>query len=164
MSVTAAMKIQMNVTETIGTDAAGYVAAARNSVQYTGGTKEETLTSSSTPAVTTHAVGTAALSGGAVTIDLRALTGLNGVAVDLNGLKPRYILLSNTGANAMTVAQGVTNGYTGLGTSATFVIPAGCRWLMEFGSNGTAVSASVKTLDITGTGSQELDYEIVAGS
>lgn len=164
MAVTAAALIQLNVTETVGTDAAAYASSSRNSVQFTGGRKEETLTSSSTPAVTTHAVGALTLSSGAGTLDLRTLTGLNGAAVDLNGLKPRYILLHNTGANAMTVAIGASNGYTGLGAAAQLTIPAGCRALLEFGTGGTAVSGSVKTLDISGTGAQVLKYQIVAGS
>lgn len=164
MSVSAAAIIQLNVTETVGTDAAGYASSNRNSVQFTGGRKEETLTGSTTPAVTTHAVGAQALSAGAATIDLRTLTGLNGVAVDLNGLKPRYILLHNTGANSMTAAKGASNGYTGLGSAASIEIKAGCRALIEFGENGTAVSNTVKTLDVTGTGAQVLKYQIVAGS
>lgn len=164
MSVTAAALIQLNVTETIGTDAAAYVASNRNSVQYTGGRKEETLNAGSTPSATVHAVGKLTLSSGSGTIDLRTLTGLNGVAVDLNGLKPRYVLLHNTGANDMTVAKGASNGYTGFGSSFSMTVKAGCRVLLEIGENGTAISGTVKTLDVTGTGAQELKYQLVAGS
>lgn len=163
MSVSAAAIIQLNVTESVGTDAAGYAASNRNSVLFTGGRKEETLTGSSSPNVTAHAVGKQALSAGAATIDLRSVTGLNGVAVDLNGLKPRYVLLENTGANDMVVAKGASNGYTGFGSAFSVTVKAGCRHLMEIGDSGTAVSSTVKTLDVTGTGSQELKYQIVAG-
>lgn len=164
MSVTAVALIQLNVTETVGTDPAAYVASNRNSVQYTGGRKEETLNGSSTPSATVHAVGKLTLSSGAGTIDLRTLTGLNGVAVDLNGLKPRYVLLHNTGANDMVVAIGASNGYTGFGASYSETIKAGCRVFKEIGNSGTAVSNTLKTLDVTGTGAQELKYQLVAGS
>jgi hypothetical protein len=164
MAVQATVTLGLTVRETVGTDAAGYVSSSQNAVTYNGGNAEATLNASSTPAATVHAVGKVALSSGTATLDLTSLTGLNGAAVSLSGLKPRVILMHNTGANAMTVAKGASNGYTGLGSSGSLTIPPGGKVLLYPGANGTAVGSGDKTLDLTGTGAQELKYQIVAGA
>jgi hypothetical protein len=135
-------------------------------VTFDGGNETKTLTASSTPPVTAHAVGQQALSSGTGTIDLRSLTGLNGVAVDLNGLKPTAILFENPVANAnpITIAKGATNGYTGLGANFSLTLQPGQTVLLDLVAAGTAVSGTVKTLDLSGTGSQALKYQMVAGT
>jgi hypothetical protein len=166
MSVRATIDLGLTVVESVGSDAAGYANSARNSVTFDGGGTNETLTASSTPPVTAHAVGQQAMSGGTGSIDLRALTGLNGAAVDLNGLKPRAILFENpaTNANPITVSKGASNGFTGLGSSFSLTLQPGQKVLLRLGASGTAVSGTVKTFDLAGTGSQALKYQIVAGA
>ena len=167
MSVTrATVGITLDVVEALAVDAAGYASATRNSVTYNGGDLAVNLSPTSTPAATAHAVGSKALSSGTGSLDLTALTGLNGVAVSLDGLKPRAILFENPIANAnpITIAKGASNGYTGIGASATITLQPGEKVLFYEGAAGTAVSSTVKTFDLTGTGSQALKYQIVAGA
>lgn len=160
----AKVSMGLSVTESLSVDAAGYLSANDNAVTFNGGNVDITLDADSTPAVDTHAVGKQALTAGAATIDLTALTGPNGVAVSLSGKKPRAVLLENTGAAAMTVSKGSSNGYTGFGSAFSLTLPAGAKVELYFGSNGVAVSGTDKTLDLTGTGTQELKYQIVCGA
>lgn len=157
--------ITLDVVETVGTNAE-QISSARNSVTFDGQTEESALTSATTPNVTVHAVGIKTMTSGAVTLDLRTLTGLNGVAVDLNGLKPRMIVFENpsTNANPVTIVFGSATPYTGLGAAFNLTLQVGQKVALLLGTAGTAVSGSVKFLDITGTGSQVLNYEIVAGT
>lgn len=165
MSVRATIGLELSVVETVAADAGGFVSSTRNSVTVNGGNVSEALTGATTPPVTAHAFGTKAMTAGAATLDLRSLTGLNGAAVDLNGLKPRAILLCNpdTNANDITVEIGASNGYTGMGAAFSETLKPGESVLRRFGAAGVAVSNTVKTLDITGTGTQALEYQIVAG-
>jgi hypothetical protein len=160
----AKVSMGLSVTESLSVDAAGYLSPNDDAVTYNGGNVDITLDADSTPAIDSHAVGKQALTAGAATIDLTALTGPNGVAVSLSGKKPRAILLENTGANAMTVAKGASNGYTGLGASFSLTLPAGAKVELYVGANGTAVSGTDKTLDLTGTLVQELKYQVVCGT
>jgi hypothetical protein len=86
--------------------------------------------------------------------------------VDLNGLKPRAVLFENpaTNANPITIAVGASNGYTGFGADYSETLQPGQKVLKRLGSAGTAVSGTVKTLDISGTGTQALKYQMVAGA
>lgn len=165
MSVKANILLGLTVTETVGTDAAGYANVNNSAVKFDGAKVDESLTGTTTPPVTAHGVGAVTMTAGAGTLDLRALTGLNGAAVDLNGLKPRAILFENpaTNANPITIAKGASNGYTGLGSAFSITLQPGQKHLARLGAAGTAVSATVKTFDITGTGTQVLKYQTVAG-
>lgn len=166
MAVTrATCGVTLDVVETVAVNA-DQISATRNSVTFNGHTEENALTASSDPNVTVHAVGSKALVAGAVTLDLRTLTGLNGVAVDLNGLAPRMIVFENpvTNANPITIVFGSATPYTGLGAAYNYTLQPGQKVAYLLGDAGTAVSATVKFLDLTGTGSQALNYEIVAGT
>lgn len=160
---TARTVMKLTVTDEV-TDAAGYVNSRADAVTFDGGNLDTTLSSATTPDVTGHGVGVLTLTAGAGTLDLTSLTGPNSVAVSLSGKKPRAVLLENTGANPMTVAKGASNGYTGFGSAYSETIPAGGKVLKYLGANGTAVSGSVKTLDVSGTGAQVLKYQIVGGT
>lgn len=166
MSVRATIGLELTVRESVGTDAAGYASSQQNTVTFNGGNVEESLSATTTPPVTAHAVGQQALSSGSGSIDLRALTGLNGAAVDLNGLKPRAVLFENpsTNANPITIAKGASNGYTGFGSAYSETLQPGQKVIKYLGASGTAVSGTVKTLDISGTGAQALKYQMVAGA
>jgi hypothetical protein len=162
----AVVGLTLDVTETIGTDAAGYVASNSNSVKFNGGDVDETLTASTTPDVTGQGVGIVTLSSGSGTLDLTSLTGVNGAAVSLSGKKPRAILFENpdTNANAITIAKGGSNGYTGLGSAFSLTLQPGQKALVWLNTAGTAVSGSVKVFDISGTGAQVLKYQMVGGT
>jgi hypothetical protein len=127
------------------------------------------LTASTTPPVTKHTAFQQALTAGAATIDLTSLPDSNGVAaaVTFLGLKVQSAKFTNpsTNANNMTVAIGASNGHPLIGSAFTFTIEPGR--FVHIGSSGadagTDVAAGDRTWDITGTGSQALDVQLVAG-
>ena len=111
---------------------------------------------------------TISLVAGAHTIDLTALPNGNLANKDFTGLTVQFIKVINpsTNANSITVKDGATNGYLIYGdTSGQVTIAPG---MMNFhGAAETeglaAVSATVKTIDITGTGTQSFKVQVVAG-
>jgi hypothetical protein len=161
MAVSFNPKILLRLTETIAIDGAGthtfdYAEFDRLSGRYD---------ASSTVTATKAATDKLALAAGVATIDLTALTGPNGAAVTFNALKVIgalfFLPTTNAGAS-LTIAKGATNGYELQGTHS-IICTKGCWHLMEFGSRPTAVGGSNKTLDLSGTGTDQLWYALVAG-
>lgn len=100
------------------------------------------------------------LATGAYTIDLRALTGTNGAAVDGNGLRLNIFRIKNLGANDMTFATGASNGYT---IGAGILIPPGAVAEFMYADGLSDIDSTHKTIDVTGTGSQTAEITIVMG-
>lgn len=161
VSLTVGMKIT-----SVETISANVPAAATNdkTITHSGFNKPDTtLNASSTPPVTKCSYSQPALSGGAYTINLAALTGSNGVAVDLTGLKVQAVKIKNNGANPMTFTEGASNGYALLGTTFLFTVQPG-QEIMLLGNDATPdVAAGDRTIDVTGTGTQSFDLAVVAG-
>ena len=93
------------------------------------------------------------MTAGAVTLDLSAIPTnpvVDGTGKAVYGL---YLLNPATNANSITIAKGASSGYTGFGTSFSTTLAPGesCQLASK-----TAISGSVKTLDITGTLAQAL--------
>lgn len=126
--------------------------------------KSATLTGSTTPAVSKHASFKKTLTSNAATIDLTSLAGTL-ATISLSGLKPvalRVVADSQNG-NPITVAKGASSGYTGLGSSFSATLAAGQGFTFDFDAAGTAVSGSVKTLDLIGTGSSDFVKVTIVG-
>lgn len=124
-----------------------------------------TLNSTSSPAVSDGAAIQKALSAGAATIDLTAVTGYRGVTKDFTGLRLQLLFLHNpsTNANNITVTFGASNPYNALGASFLVVLTPGQRMLF-YGDNDTpAVAAGAKNIDLAGTGSQVLNVIMTFG-
>ncbi len=121
--------------------------------------------SGSTPPCTTVASGDIALSIGAVTIDLTALSGVNAAVIDGSGLKVQFIKLRNkaTNANVMTFAIGASNGYDGFGDDFSITLAPGAEVLLRTQDGGNNIASDNKTLDVTGTGSQVIEWVVVMG-
>src|SRR5687768_8516858 len=68
------------------------------------------LTSSTTPDVENGIGSLIALSAGAKTVDLTAISDINGATTDLTGKIVRALLFHNLGAANMTFAKGASNG------------------------------------------------------
>lgn len=119
----------------------------------------------STVTATKCAVDKLALTAGAATIDLTSLTGPNGAAVTFNGLKVIGCLFfaptTNSGTS-VTVAKGASNGYE-LNSTHSYVIAEGYPLVHLFGARNGAVGGSAKTLDISGTGTDQLWFQLIAG-
>lgn len=136
-----------------------------SSVVHNGLDKEETLNAISAVPVTQNATFEKAMTSGAATIDLRALVGTNAGAVDGNGLKVNAIKLVNksTNANAITIVGGASSGYLLFGTAGSIVLSPGDEILCRFKDSRPDIDSTHKTIDISGTGSQVLQVEVVMG-
>lgn len=115
------------------------------------------LTSSSTPAVTKVYAQQRALSAGALTLDLTALTDGTGAALDLTGLKVQFVAFANkpvSGApntDTLNVKFGATNGYNIFGDAASEVTLAVGGWCIFYNPEGTpdVANGSADTVDVS---------------
>lgn len=160
MAVSCVWAMTASVTETL---ADGSLGSSANSVQHTAFNEGATINASSTPPATKVAEAVVALSGGAKTVDLTALTGTNGATIDMSGLKVQIIRIKNLGANAMTFVEGASNGYELMGNAWSVILASG-QVLMLYGNDATPdVAAGAKTIDVTGTTTQTFELTVVAG-
>ena len=126
---------------------------------------QRVLKSDTSPPVTCGALFQQALTGGAATIDLTALDGLNDKAVNGTGLRVQILRLRapSSNANPITVAKGASNGYDGFGAGFSVTLQPGAEATLLTRDAGGDIAAGNKTLDLTGTGAQALDVEIIMG-
>jgi hypothetical protein len=154
---------QVSVVET----KAGTYVGSDNTVTTTGLNTTTQLGAATTPPATKYSAGQQALTSGSATLDLTSLPDENGTAgaVTLTGLKLAVVKFRNkaTNANALTIAKGASNGCSSLGSAFSITLQPG----EEVTYLGQALAANVdsthKTFDVTGTGSQVLEFELVAG-
>lgn len=164
MAVTSTYTSTLDILETLGTPAADAAATAPG-VLHNAWDINEALSATTTPAATKTASFQKALSGGAATIDLTALTGTNSAAVDFTGLKVQHARFQNpsTNANNITVKFGAASAYLLLGAAWSVILAPGMEVLLR-GNNATPiVSGSLKNIDLSGTASQALNVQLVAG-
>jgi len=162
MSVSAQYGSTLRVTETLP-DA--LLSSTGNKVLHNGLDSEETFNATTTVPATTVSSFNKTMSSGAATIDLRALTGVNGAAIDGNGLKVQCAKFRNktTNANNITIVGGASNGFLIFGTAGTITLPPGGEILLYLKDQSSDIDATHKTIDISGTGSQVLECLIVMG-
>lgn len=162
MSVRVNYNSSLTIRETLETNVP---AASDAEILHNGYDTNAPLNSTSTPTATKCAVFAKALSAGAATIDLTALTGTNGVTIDGTGLEVVAAKFQNpsTNANNIQICFGASNAYL-LGTNAAWKITLcpGDEYLGKF-HNNPAIDATHKNIDLAGTGSQTLNVEIVLG-
>lgn len=161
-TVTAAVVSQLNVVSTFS----GYASPLDNTLTVSGMNESLTLTASTTPPVTKQTSFQQALSSGSATVNLAALPGLTAEeTVNLTGLKVQALKLRNlsTNANSITVAKGASNGHTLLGSSWTVTLQPGQSHLYYFNNAAPTVASGDRTIDLTGTGAQVLEVQLVAG-
>jgi len=139
--------------------------AARTVTQAGFNAAQRTLKSDSSPPVTCGALFQQALTGGAATIDLTALDGFNDKVVSGTGLRVQLLRVKNpvTNANPITVAKGASNGYDGFGAGFSVTLQPGAEATLLTNDAGGDIGSGNKTLDLTGTGTQALDVEIIMG-
>jgi len=161
MSVSVNYKLRISTTETL---VSGVVAAANPVVLLDQFDLTGTLNSGTSPPATKAAYFSKALTAGAGTIDLTALTGAGG-AVDGTGLKVQLFRLSNpiANANGVTISHAASNSYGLWGSTYSVTLQPGesVQWL----GNDTApdVAGGAKNILLTGTGSQAFNVSIVMG-
>ena len=122
-----------------------------------------TLTSAGVVPVTKVVATRLALVAGAKTIDLTTLTGTNGVAVSMTGLKLQVFKFINRGTNPMTISQGAATAYQWGGANFSIRLYAGQELLLYGTELNPDVSASVKHIDVAGTGTEEFEVLLLAG-
>jgi len=127
-----------------------------------------TIDGTTTVAITKAYSDRRALTAGAYTLDLRTLLGPNGVALDLNGLKVKAIIIVANPANTagIKVVKGAATGYLIWGTSTGEVtVYPGFPIEQIFGNNLAAVSATVKFIDFSSSQADaEFEIILVAGA
>ena len=125
----------------------------------------KTLNGTSSPAATQVGVSSLALAGGAGTLDLTALIGTNGAAVNGTGLRVQAAKFVNpaTNANPITVSKSVSSGYDGFGASFSLTLSPGAEMTVLTADAGSDIGSGNKNLTLGGTGAQALNYEIVMG-
>lgn len=127
------------------------------------------LSDTTTPPVTKGGKFQVALGGGGTaTIDLTAVTTLDGRTVDLTGLKVRTWKATRpaTDANDLTIGIGGSNPYRGFGSTYSETVHAGGEVLRFDGGSGSgvAVDSTRKTFDLTGTAGESLVISFTAGA
>lgn len=162
MSVALTFASTVKTVETLET---GVPAASASDKTITHDQYDETaaLTASTTPPVTKCAYFLATLSGGALDIDLTALSGTNGATVVGTGLKVQAIRIKNLGANTLTIEPGDSDAYNLLG-AAFKIILAQNQHITLYGNDATPdVASDAKILKLTGTTTQTSEWSVVLG-
>lgn len=162
MSVELRYGVSLTITETIET---GVPYGSAVTVTTTPQPTINTYTGATTVPVTKQATFDKALSAGAGTIDLTALVGVNGAAVDFTDLKVQFAKFKNkaANANAITVTFGASNGYLLAGTAWKVILQPG-QEVTFFGNDAAPdVDSTHKTIDLAGTLTQALEVILVAG-
>ena len=126
------------------------------------------LTSATTPDVEYAAAPLLTLTAGAKTVDLTALSDVNGGTLDLTGKKVRALFFHNLSTtNNMTFAKGASNGLDSLSGSWTMTLlplEKRCIDLTDVAvASIAAISASIKNIDVSGTGTDTFDFGVVVG-
>ena len=165
MSVSAAYALTCSVTETF---TGPYVDPANPTAGFNGLNTSGTLNASSTVPATKHAADVCTMSGGTGSINLASLPGVTAEeTVNLTGLKVQLVLFraKSTNANPITEAKGASNGYglNAAGTTFSIVLDPGQVHFAYLGDTAPDVASGARVWDVTGTGAQVLEYQIVAG-
>jgi len=159
----ASVELKTSVQQTFDTSAGP--AAGTPKVTHATWDFKHSLSATSTPPFSKHAAFKQALTAGAATIDLTALTGFNGEAVDGSGLKVQVLKLRNpsTNANNITITPGAANGYDLMGAAMSLTLEPGDEVILFGLDTAPDIAAADKDLDLAGTGVQALDVEILMG-
>lgn len=171
MAVSFSYKFQHSVIETLETGVEG---ASDADIEHTGFNVFGTLDATTGVPVTKAVVTKQTLSGGALTIDLTAVTGTNGVTVDFSGLKIQHIFMVNGtaisagvitggGQAVQSVGEGAANGYAIFGAGNAVDVKAGQSIEMHFADSADDVAGADKNIDFTGAGSETFFLVLVGG-
>jgi hypothetical protein len=158
MAVSAQIVMKCSVTEDLADVSLGDASVKHNQFD-----SSRTITADTVVPATKVSCNVVALSAGAKTLDLTALVGTNGVALTALGLKLQVWKLKNLGANAMTFAEGATDGYAALGAAFSFILGPGQEAQFYLADTAPDVASGDKSIDVTGTGTQTFQNTMVFG-
>jgi hypothetical protein len=166
MSISTVYQANLTTAETLET---GVPAASDKSLSHSGFNTSATINASSTPPGTKCAFFRKALESGSATIDLTALVGTNGAAVNGTGLRVQAIKFKAVAGNAaaITIAKGSSNGYDGLGAAFSLTLAAtsalGAEVMIRTADAGSDIGSANKTLDLSGSGTDAVDVAVILG-
>lgn len=167
-AITAHYDVKLDVEETLALSqdlSAAETTFTHKVTETTRGTLNATLT----PAVTKVWSDKVNLAAGAATLDLTSLTGPAGTTVDFTGLKVQLVKLACPAGNTVgiTVDRGASNAYNLFGAdnaSAEQVeILPGCSMVIFNNDKTEDVSATIKNVQLAGTGTESIEIILVAG-
>lgn len=157
MSITANLSLQHTINNSLS-----IFDSSRSTIVHDGMNLTAQLNASSSVPVTKYAAVAKALSAGAATIDLSALTDDSGTAIG-TGLKVQSVILYNPSANVITIGIGASNGYPLFGASALLPIEPGARLIKYFNDALIDIDGTHKNLDLAGTLAQTLNVGFTFG-
>jgi hypothetical protein len=158
-AISTVVGMKLKTTETLADDGSVPAATASNRKPiHSAWDNEETLDGTTTPDLDWFAQVRVTLSSGSATLDLTSFTDVNGRSRDATGKKLVFLRVENVSSNNINVAPGASNTYAQLfGTGNDVDVPAGCEVMKRILSGNsnphTAVSASLKEIDFSGSGS-----------
>jgi hypothetical protein len=162
MAVSAKLVIQTKVTETL-TDTSLVASGGDASVLHNAFDVAETYAAGTTVPATKVSAQVVALSAGAKTLDLTALTGTNGAALTAAGLKLQIWRLKNLGAADMTFTFGASDPYLALGAGFLFILKSGQHACFFLNDLAPDVGSGSTDIDVSGTGTQTFQNLMVFG-
>ncbi len=162
MAVSATYRFDITVQETLATSVPDVADPILTHNQFN---SNATLNATSTPPATKSVSLTPTLSGGTLVLDLTNLTGTNGATVDATTLKLQLLLFNNpTGNSSVVISDGASNAYLIFGHAAGEVtIFAGDNQQNKWTDTLADVSATVKNVLLTGTGTDAFEMVMVFG-
>lgn len=167
-TVAVTYEAKATVVETLDATGAPGASETKRRVTHDAWNSSKSLGALTTPPATLHAAFEKALAAGTATIDLTALVGTNGIAVNGTGLRVQVLRVraKSTNANPITIGKGATAGYIGFGTDFSLTLGGGAspgEALIYTADAASDIGPANKTLDLVGTGTQSLEVEIVLG-
>jgi hypothetical protein len=162
MSVTATVKLQISVRETLTT---GVAAITDPTLNMDGFNSTSRLTSTTTPPVTKVYAASVALVAGAKTIDLTSLVGTGGASLTMLGLKLQSLKIQNPAGNAvMSFTKGASDGYQLFKHADGLIqLAGGEEACFLYNDTLDDVAAADKNIDVAGTGTQSFNILMVFG-
>ncbi len=164
-SVSAVVALTCTVTETVGTTPSAASTGTGATVVHDQFNYSATLTGASSPAATKVAGFDLALSGGAATIDLTALTGTNGGTINGTGLRVEVFKVKalETNSNPLTFAVGASNGYDLMGADTSVTLLPGQQVMFLGNDAAPSIGSGDKTIDFTGTLAEGAEVMVLMG-
>lgn len=164
MTVSIIPSIEMTAVRTFSSDAADDITVIQNKFNLTG----SRLTTGTTPPVTIESYQEYTLAAGTKTIDLTALLDFADVLQNCTGLKVQTLIFVNPAGNSsMNIAPGGSNPYPLFGAGNDITVPGfasqDCVIGFYFPEGCPDVASGVKTIDVTGTGTQKFKLGLCLG-
>jgi hypothetical protein len=143
MPISVTAQSNLTIVETLSLDVPFASAPA---ITHNGLNTTAKFAAATTPPATLSAAFEATLAGGSASIDLTALVGTNGLAINAAGLRPRAVKIQNPAENShpLTIVPG-GSGYPLLGSANTTLYPGDeVLWIAGDSNSVPAINAAAR--------------------